>query len=213
MPDFNELLHFTIDWLPPQMTFTINWVGIALLLIGALITINLIRWLMKRNHFRLNQVQLSLPMGVNVGIQRNEATLYIANRIHVELVTRKAALVFDPEHDNILEVYNSLYVLFKNIREELKNIPGGYLKDYPSSQELLDLGITILNNGLRPHLTQHQARYRAWYNRQHQLNPDLSPQQLQVKYPDYQLLIEDLQAVNRQVITWATQLKKLLKNN
>lgn len=213
MPDFNKLLHFTIDWLPPQMTFTINWVGISLLLIGGLILIKLIRWLMKRNHFRLNQVQLSLPMGISVGIQRNEATLYIANRIHVELVTRKAALIFDPEHDNLLEVYNSLYALFKNIREELKNIPGGYLKDYPSSQELLDLGIAILNNGLRPHLTQHQARYRAWYNRQHQLNPDLPPQQIQVKYPDYQLLIEDLQAVNRQVITWATQLKKLLKNN
>lgn len=210
MPDFNKLLEINLSWLPPELNFTMNWIGILLLLTIGFILLKLTQWVMRKNSFRVNKVQLSLPFGISVGIQRNEATLYIANRIYTELITRKAALIFDPEHDNLLEIYNSLYVLFQTIREELKNIPGGYLKDYPSSHQLLELGIMILNNGLRPHLTQHQARYRTWYTNQQVLYPELSPQVLQQQYPDYKELVEDLQAVNRQVITWADELKRLI---
>ncbi|MFK7799871.1 MAG: hypothetical protein AB8E82_20625 [Aureispira sp.] len=165
---------------------------------------------MKKNHYRLNSMELSLPMGLSISVERNEGTLYIANRIYVELMTRKAALVFDPEHDNLIEVYNSLYVLFKTIREELKSIPGGYLKGYPTSQELLNLGITILNMGLRPHLTQYQARYRTWHAIEQPKYLELSPQLLQKKYPDYKALVEDLQAVNTQINSWTEELGKVL---
>ena len=213
MPDLNKMLDVTLGWSPPQMNILINWLGLVVIFVVLCIGIPFIKWLMRKYHFRFNSIELSLPMGLNVAIERNEATMYIANRIHLELVTRKAALLFDPDNDNLLEVYNSLYVLFKTIREELKSIPGGYLKDYPSSHQLLELGIAILNNGLRPHLTQHQARYRAWHTNEQPNYPALSPQQLQKQYPDYQALIEDLQAVNRQISSWAVELERLLKND
>lgn len=206
----NKFITFEIDWWPPLLELQVHWLGLLLTIACFFLVVLIIKWLMKKNHFRLNNIELSLPMGLRISVERNEGTLYIANRIYVELVTRKAALVFDAEHDNILEVYNSLYVLFKTIREELKNIPGGYLQDYPSSQQLLDLGIMILNNGLRPHLTQHQARYRTWYTTEQANYPNMSPQLLQQKYPDYTALVEDLQVVNVQINSWAEELRKLL---
>ncbi|MGH1334820.1 MAG: hypothetical protein ACRBFS_01735 [Aureispira sp.] len=211
MLDFNQLLDFSLECFPPQISMTMNWVGMIILVIIGLIGMKLVQWALNNHHFRLKTIELSLPIGLSMEIQRNEATMYIANRIYVELMTRKAATLFDPEHDIIWDVYDSFYILFKGIREELKNIPGEYLNDYSSSRELLELGITILNNGLRPHLTKHQARYRTWHRIQEKKYPELPPQELQQKYPDYQALVEDLQAANRQMMQWTTTLEQLLK--
>jgi hypothetical protein len=212
MPE-TKFITVNMDWWPPVLEIQVNWLGLVVSIVFFILLIMLIKWLMKKNHYRLNSMELSLPMGMSISIERNEATLYIANRIYVELMTRKAALVFDPDHDHLIEVYDSLYVLFKTIREELKNIPGGYLKGYPTSQELLSLGITILNMGLRPHLTQYQARYRTWYAIEQPKYPELSPQLLQKKYPNYEALVEDLQIVNVQISAWAKELGKLLSVN
>ena len=57
-------------------------------------------------------------------VKRNTENLFIANRIYLELVTRKAALPFDEDNDVIVEVYDSWYTLFSTIREEIKNVPG-----------------------------------------------------------------------------------------
>ncbi len=212
MFDFNDLLQFTIETDPTRMVLTINW----LIMVIVLLVFSLLWWLIKKKmqqkHFRFRSVQLILPMGISVGIERNEATLHIANRIYTELVTRKAALLFDPANDHVLQVYDSLYVLFQTIRKELKEIPGGYLRDYPDSQKLLELGISILNDGLRPHLTQHQARFRSWYNHAILEQPQLAPQALQQQYPNYEALVKDLQTANQQINEWANQLKKLLYN-
>lgn len=212
MPE-TKFITVNMDWWPPVLEVQINWLGLVASIAFLVLLIMLVKWLMKKNHYRLNSMELSLPMGLNISIERNEATLYIANRIYVELMTRKAALVFDPDHDHLIEVYDSLYVLFKTIREELKSIPGGYLKDYPTSQELLSLGITILNMGLRPHLTQYQVRYRTWYATEQPKQSELPPQLLQKKYPNYDALVEDLQTVNAQISAWTDELGKLLGVN
>jgi hypothetical protein len=63
----------------------------------------------------------------NQKIKRSYQNLYVAHRIYIELVTRKAAIPIDVDKDVLVEVYNSWYSMFKTIREEIKNLPGDYL--------------------------------------------------------------------------------------
>jgi N6-adenosine-specific RNA methylase IME4 len=59
----------------------------------------------------------------NQKIKRSYQNLYVAHRIYIELVTRKAAIPIDVDKDVLVEVYNSWYSMFKTIREEIKNLP------------------------------------------------------------------------------------------
>ena len=109
------------------------------------------------------EVEISGAPKVKVKVERNNENLFIANRIYIELTTRKAAIPFDEDNDVIAEVYDSWYKLFGIIREEIKSVPGRYLKDHDPTSALIGLTTRILNEGLRPHLTQYQARFRKWY--------------------------------------------------
>jgi hypothetical protein len=102
----------------------------------------------------------------NQKIKRSYQNLYVAHRIYIELVTRKAAIPIDVDKDVLVEVYNSWYSMFKTIREEIKNLPGDYLVDNESTKKLVDLTIEILNDGLRAHLTTYQAEFRKWYDKE-----------------------------------------------
>jgi hypothetical protein len=70
----------------------------------------------------------------NQKIKRSYQNLYVAHRIYIELVTRKAAIPIDVDKDVLVEVYNSWYSMFKTIREEIKNLPGDYLVDNESTK-------------------------------------------------------------------------------
>jgi hypothetical protein len=78
-------------------------------------------------------------------------------------VTRKAAQPIDIENDVILEIYDSWYALFGRIRQLISDIPGHMLRTEKSTQELVRIATQTLNDGLRPHLTRWQARFRHWY--------------------------------------------------
>ena len=146
-------------------------------------------------------------------ITRNVKNLFIANRIYIELVTRKAALPFDEDNDVIVEVYNSWYALFSAIREEIKNIPRKYLQTHNPTEELVGLTVSILNDVLRDHLTKYQAKFRRWYNIESEKtgNQTVSPQDLQKRYTDYDNLITDLKEVNSVLINYSDELIKLIK--
>src|SRR5690349_12778333 len=64
-------------------------------------------------------IQLDIQLG-NIGcvqLRPNWEDIQIAHKIWTELVTRKAAIPIDPDHDVIVEVYDSWYGLFQRIRQ------------------------------------------------------------------------------------------------
>ena len=146
-------------------------------------------------------------------VERNHENLYIANRIYIELTTRKAAIPIDENNDSIEEIYDSWYNLFGIIRDEIKTVPGKYLKDHDPTSALIGLTRKILNEGLRPHLTEHQAKFRKWIEREKvkKENENLSPQEIQAKYPDFANLVVSMKAVNLILANYANELDKLIK--
>jgi hypothetical protein len=129
-----------------------------------------------------------------------------ASKIYIELITRKGAIPIDIEHDVIEEIYDSWFKLFCIIREEIKLLPSIYLtqKDKPLP---ISLSIEILNEILRPHLTQHQAKYRHWLGKEksYPKNRNLTPQELQKKYASYSLIIESIKSINQKLINASQQ--------
>lgn len=113
---------------------------------------------------------------------------------------------FDEEDDVIVEVYDSLYKFFQITREAIKDIPVERLKH---SEELISLTDRVLNDGLRPHLTKWQARFRKWYLQELEKQPDKSPQEIQRAFPDYDLLVEDLIETNNRMIKYSELMKKI----
>lgn len=208
------LINFEIDWSKPTILIETNWWILIPILIIALIVYLI--WLYKiKNNYSVHEmsVDISAKPKMAFKVKRNTENLYIANRIYLELITRKAALPFDENDDVISEVYDSWYELFKIIRYEIKNVPGEYLISHNPTEELIGLTIRILNEGLRNHLTKYQARFRKWYRIESEKdeNKSLSPQQIQEKYPEYDNLITDLKSVNAILIDYSDELKKLIK--
>ncbi len=84
------------------------------------------------------------------------------------------------------------------------------LKDNNTSQELVRLLTDILNKGLRPHLTQYQARFRKWYEEQLEENKGKSPQEIQNKFDDIENLVNSMKAVNNTLVEYSKELKKII---
>lgn len=159
------------------------------------------------------EVEISGSPKLKYKVKRNSDNLYIANRIHIELTTRKAAIPIDEKNDFIIEIYDSWYKLFNNIRDEIKTVPGNYLKDHDPTTALIGLTKKILNNALRPHLTEYQVKFRKWYDKAEKLeeNKDITPQEIQAKYADFDNLVESMKDVNKTLMDYANELDKLVK--
>ena len=210
----SNLLKIAFDYTKPSMTIETDW----LLVIVAFVVILLVIILSRKGLFSWfnrydMEVEISGAPKVKVKVERNNENLFIANRIYIELTTRKAAIPFDEENDVIDEVYDSWYKLFGIIRDEIKNVPGRYLKDHDPTSALIGLTTKILNDGLRPHLTFYQARFRKWYEeeRARPENNQLSPQEIQRNYADYNNLVNSIKLVNKTLIEFAAELNKLIK--
>ncbi len=144
-----------------------------------------------------------------VKIRPSYEDIQVAHKAWVELVTRKAALPFDKDHDVISEVYNSWYALFQEMRSLTKTIPAEKVRASKDTQELVRLLVDALNKGLRPHLTQWQARFRHWYDDALKKSVDKSPQEIQRDYPQYQELVDDLIKVNKQLVDYADVIRRI----
>lgn len=144
-------------------------------------------------------------------IEVNRDTQKIAFAAYTELVTRKIALPFDEKHDVISDVYKSWYQTFSITRELIKQVPAQHIARSHDTRELVQSLINLLNQGLRPHLTKWQARFRHWYEREigKPESEGLSPQEIQQKFPDYADLIADLKSVNSNFQEFARQLRSL----
>jgi hypothetical protein len=187
------------------------WLIAALIIIALLV---LFRWYRRfRRHFSLVKLEIDLGGVGKAEFQPNVRDIQIAHTIWTELVTRKAAIPIDPEHDVIVEIYNSWYTLFGRIRQLISDIPATWVRQEHSTRELVRISTDTLNNGLRPHLTRWQARFRNWYANQSEALKSKTPQEVQKSYPDYSLLIKDMLEVNRQLIQYSVELQKLVQGN
>lgn len=184
-----------------------NWIAVVIILI----LLWGIAFLMKKCLNYVNQKSITVDE-VNLGIGNSSVKLSyskkdqeIAYKIWVELSTRKIGLCYDEENDVIKEVYDSWYKFFETVRELLKEIPVNRL---PYSGDLIELTEKVLNIGLRPHLTRWQAKYRKWYEEELQDNR-ATPQEIQKKYPEYDVLIQDLLETNEKLIEYKKLMKKI----
>jgi hypothetical protein len=169
------------------------------------------RWWARRPS--LDVVRISLDLGGigSIELKPSVEDLQVAHRIWTELVTRKAAIPIDPDHDVIHEVYDSWYALFGKLRALVGDIPASQQRRNESTRELVRIAVAVLNDGLRPHLTRWQARYRNWYAQQAELLTSAAPQDVQRLFPEYDSLIADMRSVNAQLIQYAGQLQKVVK--
>lgn len=200
---------------PGKSSFTLemNWVIIAIIL-AIIVGILFLRWrFFKALKWQSMEVEISGSPKAVFKVERNDENLFIANRIYIELTTRKAAIPIDENHDVIEEIYNSWHDLFGIIRDELKSLPGKYLKDHDPTLALIGVTRKILNEALRPHLTEHNARFRQWLEgaKNDPANQSLSPQEIQKKYPQFKELVESMKKVNTTLIGYAEELNKLIK--
>lgn len=146
-----------------------------------------------------------------VKIKPNYQDMQIAYKLWVELSTRKIGLVIDLDNDVINEIYNSWYEFFKLTRELIKEIPISKIRGDKSTKELVRIAIEVLNEGIRPHLTKWQARFRRWYNTeiQKEENRGLSPQDIQKRYPEYEKLTKEVIEINQKLVEYRKLLRQL----
>ena len=188
-------------------------VKIGPLLWIVLILLAFIAWGVRRYfHWRTwEPVEVNIPIG-NIGkitIRPNHEIIRIAHQAWTELITRKAGLLFDEDHDVIVEVYNSWYELFREFRNLTKSIPAEKIRENMDARKLVDIMIRALNEGLRPHLTEWQAKFRRWYTAEAERYVEKSPQEIQKLYPDYKKLVDDLKKVNKQMVEFSASLGKI----
>ncbi|MCL4359954.1 hypothetical protein M1555_01710 [Patescibacteria group bacterium] len=205
--NLSNLLRIYVDHYALNIEIGLIPIGIAIGLVVILVLKKAFNW-----NFGFNEVELNINLGGigNVKITPNHEVRQIAHKAWTELVTRKAGLLFEAEHDVIIEVYNSWYQLFKEIRLMIRSVPASQLKNN-DTKRLIEILVKSLNLGMRPHLTKWQARFRRWYEAESKKpkNAEKSPQDIQKKYARYDELVADLIKINGQLIEYTEELKKL----
>ncbi len=194
-----------------SLAIEVGPVFLALLILGAA------GWAICHYYYRCRRlpswsvVEAEVQLGGigKVKIRPSYEDIQVAHKAWVELVTRKAALPFDEAHDVISEVYKSWYALFPEMRSLAKTIPAEKVRGSKDTQELVRLLVDALNKGLRPHLTQWQARFRHWYEATIEQNAGKSPQEVQRDYPQYRELVDDLIKVNKQLVEYADVIRQI----
>jgi hypothetical protein len=209
----HEFIRIAFESKQPSLIISSDWIFIVIIIVIVFTLIFLKRGLSKLFRWYNLEVEISGIPKVTFKVERNYENLFIANRIHIELTTRKAAILINENDDSIEEIYQSWYNLFNIIRDEIKTVPGKYLKDHDPTKALIGLTIKILNDGLRPHLTEHQAKFRRWLEnaKKEPANKNFSPQEIQMNYPDFTNLVSSMKAVNLILANYAAELDKLIK--
>lgn len=191
-----------------MLMVSFNWIALVVVCLLIVVIVYLLKWTAK--HMNKSSVIVD---EVSLGIGKNKITLKydkkdkeVAYKIWVELATRKIAIPFDVENDVIDEVYDSWYAFFGITRELLKEIPWNHINN---STQLISITERVLNDGLRPHLTTWQAKYRKWYKKEKDSHPDLSPQEIQKTYPEYKKLEVDILETNQRLIFYKELMYKI----
>lgn len=215
----NQLL--TLAW--DTATWTLTLSASAWLLAGAAILAVLVvlwKWWFGGFAFKSFEIdQAEIGVGNNkFRFKPNLTDKQVAYAIWVELSTRKIGLPIDFDHDVIAEVYDSWFNFFSVTRDLVKGVPVNQVKR-DSTQAIIKLSIEVLNEGLRPHLTHWQARFRRWYERElakydeGESGTVLDPQEIQAKFPKYGELKADMLRVNEALIRYRRKMHELVLND
>lgn len=189
------------------------WVlGIVFVVLVAILVIRLVLSRVGIADYEIDEAELGIG-DQKIKLRPNVVDKQIAYKIWVELSTRKIGLPIELDNDVISEVYDSWFSFFSVTRELIKDVPVSKFQR-KETEMIIRLSIDVLNYGLRPHLTQWQARYRRWY--EHELgvsgNHDIEPQALQKKYPRYEELSADLLAVNKRLIGYRNRMYRIISS-
>lgn len=202
--------------LKPDFSLSVNvsWVVIGLFLF-LVVVVFLARfafggWPWRRG-YQIDEVALGVGKN-SIKIKPNDVDRQIAYKIWVELSTRKIGLPIDLNDDVVVEIYNSWYNFFSVTRELIKDVPVSKFKR-KDTEGIIRLSINVLNEGIRPHLTKWQARFRRWYESALD-SPDYkesTPQDIQREYFDFPLLEKDILEVNEKLIEYRKKMYQIVK--
>ena len=209
---------FSLAWDKTDYSLVLT-VSIWLLMAALVLTVLLLAWRIHAGGFTFKSFELD-QADIGIGDQKfsfkpNMTDKQVAYAIWVELSTRKIGLPIDFENDVISEVYDSWHGFFKVTRELVKGIPAQKVKR-DSTQKIIRLSIEVLNEGLRPHLTRWQARFRHWYDRELKKydassgEEMLDPQLIQERFPRFDELKTDMERVNQSLIKYRQQMHRLV---
>jgi hypothetical protein len=161
--------------------------------------------------FEINEAEFGIG-DQKIKVSPNVTDQQIVYKIWVELSTRKIGIPIDTANDVISEIYDSWFNFFSVTRELIKDVPVQKFRRKDTEQIVL-LSIEVLNQGIHPHLTQWQARFRRWYENQLILdvNTDVHPQDIQKKFPQFAELERDLLDVNQRLINYRLKMYEIIK--
>lgn len=162
--------------------------------------------------FELDEAEFGIG-SQKLKLKANLTDQQVAYAIWVELSTRKIGLPIDLDHDVVSEIYDSWYTFFQVTRELIKTIPVSKVQGQ-STQIIINLSVNVLNRGIRPHLTNWQARFRRWYDAKIAKQEDdgsiIDPQDIQKNYPKWEELFDDMVSVNKRLIAYRRKMEQLV---
>ena len=185
------------------------WLIIFVIVIGILIFFFVHRRKKTLPNLKLTQITTDLGFGTAT-FEVDYSLRQTAYSIYIELTTRKIAMEYEEDKDVIVEVYDSWYKAFGIIRDYLRTA------NVESLDEKFVIDIKkILNDGLRLHLTNWQAKFRLWYKNAlaDNNNANLTPQEIQKKYEFYHDLVNDLVKTNKLLIQLSIGLHDIVFGN
>ncbi|MEQ1770703.1 MAG: hypothetical protein ABL879_12780 [Devosia sp.] len=217
-PPTSTLNIISIGWDPQGLSLSVD-IGLVLAIIVALALVGVAIW---RGGFSARGVPMEIDQA-EIGVGDNKITLrpnltdrQVAYAIWVELSTRKIGLPIDLQDDVISEIYDSWYNYFSVTRDLIKTVSVAKVRDQ-STRKIINLSIDVLNNGLRPHLTKWQARYRHWYEKQigridekADASTVIDPQSIQKSFPKFSELELELLMVNKRLIAYRSAMQTLV---
>ncbi len=158
--------------------------------------------------FEINSAHFCFGGG-RVTLKPNTVDRQVAYEIWVELATRKIGLPIALDDDVVTEIYDSWHAFFGVTRELIKTIPVTRATS-PSTRAIIRLSIEVLNQGLRPHLTMWQARFRHWSEGERAKPLGCDPQELQKRFPRWAQLSAELLAVNDVLIAYRRKMEEIV---
>ncbi len=202
MDSWREILNLSLDsWTIEFHIGPIIWLALALIVVARVLRPSRAsRWKAQEYTFAFG--------GFTTRLTPDDEVARIAHQAWTELATRKAGIPVE-DNDLIAEVYDSWYQLFGALRKLAQEVPVTSLHDSADAKTLLSTLVAVMNNGLRPHLTEYQARFREWWRRASDTDPESSPQDRQRAYPGYDDLIAEMREVNHGLMDLAETLRQL----
>ncbi len=191
-----------------ELVLRFNWL-IVLGIITVLVIVPLsIKIYKKKSKKTIHIDEMKLGLGSSeIVLKYDYSDRELAYKIWVEMESRKVGLQFDIKNDVIVEVYKSWYDFFGLTRKCIEDLPGKRLDD---SSDLVNLCLKVLNDGMRPHLTEWQAKFKRWYEHEAENNDHtITPQEIQRKYPKYSELEASILSANAKLMEFKFYLHQI----